>query len=157
MKKKTIIIVCVIIAVLVLLVPIPMHLKDGGSVKYSALLYSVTDVHRMDPVTDGYEDGTIIKILGFEVYNNVQDEGADVMEFSEVRGLVLEKGYTQEEIEEKLKGEYRDNILASWGEPNGMLSGMWGDVWFLDDEQSKKITVYYDSNGFVENVLIHEK
>lgn len=154
MKKKTIIIVCVIVAVLVLLVPIPMHLKDGGSVKYSALLYSVTDVHRMDPVTDGYEDGTIIKILGFEVYNNVQDAGADIMEFNEVKGLVLEKGYTQEEIEEKLKGEYRDNILASWGEPDGMLSGMWGDVWFLDDEQSKKITVYYDSNGCVENVRI---
>ena len=35
MKKKTIIIVCVIVAVLVLLVPIPMHLKDGGSVKYN--------------------------------------------------------------------------------------------------------------------------
>ncbi len=154
MKKKMIIILCVIVAVLVLLVPIPMHLKDGGSVKYSALLYSVTDVHRMNPVTDGYEDGTIIKILGFEVYNNVQDEGADVMEFNEVKGLVLEKGYTQEEIEEKLKGEHRDNILVSWGEPDGMLSGMWGDVWFLDDAKERKITVYYDSNGCVENVRI---
>ena len=154
MKKKQILTISIIVVLLVLLVPIPMHLKDGGSVKYSALLYSVTDVHRMNPVTDGYEDGTIIKILGFEVYNNVQDEGADVMEFNEVKGIVLEKGYTQEEIEEKLKGEHRDNILVSWGEPDGMLSGMWGDVWFLDDAKERKITVYYDSNGCVENVRI---
>ena len=64
-----------------------MHLKDGGSVKYSALLYSVTDVHRINSVTSGYEDGTIIEILGFEVYNNVQDVGADIMEFNEVKDL----------------------------------------------------------------------
>ena len=140
MKKKNVIVVCVIVAVLVLLVPIPMHLKDGGSVKYSALLYSVTDVHRMDPVTDGYEDGTIIKILGFEVYNNV---------------IALETtDYSQEEMEAKLKGEHRDNIIASWGEPDGHLSGFWGDVWFLDDIKDKKITLYYDANGCVENVRI---
>ena len=140
MKKKTIIILCVIVAVLVLLVPIPMHLKDGGSVKYSALLYSVTDVHRMDPVTDGYEDGTIIKILGFEVYNNV---------------IALETiDYSQEEMEAKLTGEHRDNIIASWGEPDGHLSGFWGEIWFLDDAKDKKITLYYDADGCVENVRI---
>ena len=99
MKKKTIIIVCVVVAMLVLLVPIPMHLKDGGSVKYSALLYSVTDVHRLNPVTDGYEEGTIIKFLGFEVYNNV---------------IALETiTCSQEEMEAKLTGEHRDNIC--WG------------------------------------------
>ena len=32
------------------------------------------------------------------------------------------------------------------------LSGMWGDVWFLDAEEDKKITLYYDANGRVENV-----
>lgn len=140
MKKKMIIILCVIVAVLMLLVPIPMHLKDGGSVKYSALLYSVTDVHRMNPVTDGYEDGTIIKILGFEVYNNV---------------IALETiDYSQEEMEAKLKGEHRDNIIASWGEPDGHLSGFWGEVWFLDDANDKKVTLYYDADGCVENVRI---
>ena len=146
MKKKTIIVLCIVVVALILLVPIPMHLKDGGSVKYNALLYSVTDVHRINLETDGYEDGTIIKVLGFEIYNDVQDETEEIMQFSEVRGLVLEKGYTQEEIEEKLKGEYRDDILISWGEPDGMLSGMWGDVWFLDEEKERKITVYYDSD-----------
>ncbi len=71
MKKKTIIIVSIVIVAMILLVPIPMRLKDGGSVKYSALLYSVTDVHRMSSAMEGYEEGTIIEILGLEVYNNV--------------------------------------------------------------------------------------
>ncbi len=93
----------------------------------------------------------IIQISGFA---NRPDGTTDVMEFSEVKGLVLLKGYTQEEIEEKLKGEHRDNILVSWGEPDGMLHGRWGDVWFLDETESKKITVYYDSDGCVESVII---
>lgn len=139
MKKKTIIIMCVVAVALILLVPVPMHLKDGGSVKYSALLYSVTDVHRMDPVMDGYEEGTIIKILGFKVYNNV---------------IALENDYSQEEMEAKLKGEHRDNIIASWGEPDGHLSGFWGEVWFLDDVKDKKVILYYDADGCVENVRI---
>ena len=40
MKKKIIICIAVVVA-LVLLIPIPMRLKDGGSVVYQAVLYSV--------------------------------------------------------------------------------------------------------------------
>lgn len=93
----------------------------------------------------------VIKLGGF---TSRPDGTADTMELSEVSGLVLEKGYTQEEIEEKLKGEHRDNILVSWGKPDGMLSGMWGDVWFLDTEKDRKITLYYDAEGYVENVRV---
>lgn len=93
----------------------------------------------------------VIKLGGFA---SKPDGTADTMELSEVSGLVIEKGYTQEEIEEKLKGEHRDNILVSWGEPNGSLFGMFGDVWFLDAEKDKKITLYYDAGGYVENVRI---
>ena len=48
MKKKIIIAIAIIIAV-VLLFPIPMRLKDGGTVKYQAILYSISDVHRLAP------------------------------------------------------------------------------------------------------------
>lgn len=116
MKKKTIIVIGIIIAVAVLL--------------------------------------GIIAVITFDSFGSKPDGTTDTMELDEVKGLVLEKGYTQEEIEEKLKGEYRDNILVSWGQPDGMLSGMWGEVWFLDDEKDRKITVYYDSNGCVVNVRI---
>ena len=74
MKKKVIIGICILLAI-VLLVPIPMRLKDGGTVAYNAILYRVEDVHRIDPEAtsaDDYLEGTIVKILGIEVYNNVE-------------------------------------------------------------------------------------
>ena len=61
--------------VIILLIPIPMRLKDGGTVVYNAILYQVEDVRRIDPEAtseDDYLAGTIIKILGIEVYNDVE-------------------------------------------------------------------------------------
>lgn len=72
MKKKILIAIAIVIAV-VLLFPIPIRCKDGGTVKYQAVLYCVSDVHRFAPLENdvGYEDGIIIEILGIEVFNNV--------------------------------------------------------------------------------------
>lgn len=74
MKKKVMIGICVLL-VIVLLVPIPMRLKDGGTVVYHAVLYQVEDVHRLgavDTAEDEYLEGMIVRILGMEVYNNVE-------------------------------------------------------------------------------------
>lgn len=72
MKKKIIIIIAIILAV-ALLIPIPMRLKDGGTVKYQAILYSISDVHRLGATENDVtlETGIIIEILGLEVFNNV--------------------------------------------------------------------------------------
>ena len=71
MKKKAVTAICFALAV-ILLFPVPMRLKDGGTVKLQAVLYSVSDVHRLSfEDADGYEDGIIIKILGVEVLNTV--------------------------------------------------------------------------------------
>ena len=64
--KKRLVGICVVLA-LVLLMPVPLRLKDGGSVEYRALLYTVTDAHRLPD-----QEGTIIEILGVEVFNNVE-------------------------------------------------------------------------------------
>ena len=69
MKKK--IIVIFIILLIVLLIPIRLQAKDGGTVEYRAVLYSVSNVHRIKDENTYYE-GTIVKILGIEVYNNVK-------------------------------------------------------------------------------------
>ena len=70
--KKPLTGICIVL-VLVLLFPLPLWLKDGGSVEWNALLYSVTDVHRLAPETEsGYLEGTIVEILGVEVFNNVE-------------------------------------------------------------------------------------
>lgn len=73
MKKKIFKIAAVIIALLILLFPITVRYKDGGTIGYQALLYQVYDVHSLR-MTGGYDEGTIIKILGFEVFNNVNYE-----------------------------------------------------------------------------------
>ena len=63
----------VIIVLFILLIPTPMHLNDGGTVEYKALLYKVSKVHRLTgDLEKMYEDGTIIEILGIEIFNNVK-------------------------------------------------------------------------------------
>lgn len=77
--KKKIIISVIIIVLIVLLFPIRMQLKDGGSVRYKAILYSITKVHRLmleEAEASGkvkpYEDGYEIEILGLKIYSNVE-------------------------------------------------------------------------------------
>lgn len=70
--KKKVLIVGIIVLVLILLIPIPMHLNDGGTVEYKSLTYRISKVHRLTGNLEKmYEDGIIIEILGFEVFNDV--------------------------------------------------------------------------------------
>lgn len=72
MRKKAII-VMVIIVLFILLIPTPMHLNDGGTVEYKALLHKVSKVHRLTgDLEKMYEGGTTIEILGIEIFNNVK-------------------------------------------------------------------------------------
>ena len=73
MKKRNVYIMCALLAI-IFLIPIPLRLKDGGTVEYKALAYSVSRVHRLADVKaeKEYEEGIIIKVLGIEVYNNVE-------------------------------------------------------------------------------------
>ena len=70
MKKKSKIIIAVII-LLVLLMPVQTRYKDGGSVRYRAVLYDISKYHQLDLESEtGYNDGWNIKILGISVFNN---------------------------------------------------------------------------------------
>ena len=74
MRKNVVTGICILLAI-VLLIPIPMRLKDGGTVVYRAVLYQVEDVHRLgavDTAEDEYLEGMIVRILGMEVYNSVE-------------------------------------------------------------------------------------
>ncbi len=55
---------------------------------------------------------------------------------------------TIENFSEIKIGTTRDNVHKKFGEPYGMLSGFWGDIYRADD--SVKIIVYYDRDGQVE-------
>ncbi len=72
MKKKLKIIIPLIIAV-ILLVPVKECYKDGGTIKYNAVLWSVTKHHSIahdSAGKRGYDTGTTVRILCFEVYSD---------------------------------------------------------------------------------------
>ncbi|MDE6501849.1 MAG: hypothetical protein K2L10_07160 [Ruminococcus sp.] len=72
MKKKLKIIIPVIVAI-ILLVPIPTGYKDGGTIEYNAVLWSVTKHHSIADNLEGrrgYYTGTTVRILCFEVYSD---------------------------------------------------------------------------------------
>lgn len=50
------------------------ELKDGGTIEYKALLYTITDYHKIAPEGSktGYLEGIKIEILGFEIFNSLE-------------------------------------------------------------------------------------
>lgn len=50
---------------------------------------------------------------------------------------------TPEAADTALLGQSRHRVLAAWGEPDGMLSGFFGDIYTLDS--GGQVTVYYDT------------
>ena len=76
MKKKTFVIIAIIIVLVVLLTPIRMNLKDGGSVSYKSLVYEVTKIHQFNLEFDDvkpYIDGFEVKFLGMTVYRETNE------------------------------------------------------------------------------------
>jgi len=89
--KKTLTTLCAILLVLFLLIPMPSEVDDGGTIHYVAPLYSVTkqnSLHAEDGV-NGYLIGTIVRVLFFEVYDDVifvpdDGPGAELTEIVEL-------------------------------------------------------------------------
>ena len=76
--KRIIAIICITVMV-ILLFPIRGQMKDGGSVEYRAILYTVWDMHAIDTVQNedgslqhGYTVGTVIEIFGVEIFDNTK-------------------------------------------------------------------------------------
>ena len=75
-KKKRVLTVLAVIIAIVLLIPFPIHYKDGGTVDYEAVLYTVRKEHSIAgaPLEDeeGYYIGTRVRVLFWTVYDNVR-------------------------------------------------------------------------------------
>ncbi len=71
--KRRILTALIILLALILLFPMKIAYKDGGSVEYKAILYSVYKEHSLSTEPGYYNIGTVVTILGFEVYNDVQN------------------------------------------------------------------------------------
>lgn len=77
----------------------------------------------------------------------------NIAELDEVSDLVFNKGYGEEEVLEIVNGVYYEDLAERWGEHGG-LSGFWGDIWYIGN--NNRMIVYYDNNGNVINVIIDE-
>ena len=78
MKKKKLYIIVITLILVILLAPIRMNLKDGGSVRYKSLVYEITKIHQHTPDADGvkpYIDGFEVKILGMTVLRVTNELG----------------------------------------------------------------------------------
>ncbi len=75
MRKKKVIIAVIAVSLIVMLAPIRMNLKDGGSVRYKSILYEVTKIHQLADVegVKPYIDGIEVKILGMTVYRETNE------------------------------------------------------------------------------------
>lgn len=89
----------------------------------------------------------LVCALGLVGCASKTDRTADIPELSEIAD------YTQEQLEEKLIGLSDEEMYNSWGEPDSMLSGLWGDIWSLGGESDKKVILYYDKDGIVEHII----
>ncbi len=65
-KLTKIVIVILVIALVICLVPVRIVYRDGGSVEYKAIAYSITRYNRLDPQDEAQRlNGWRIEILGF--------------------------------------------------------------------------------------------
>ena len=68
MNKKLITIIISVIMLLALVFPIRTVFKDGGSVQYKSLTYTIINYHKLSEDTEnGYADGLGIKVLGVTI------------------------------------------------------------------------------------------
>lgn len=63
-KKKLILATMLLLALALCCVPVRLTYKDGGTVKYQAVLWSYTRYHQLTG-TGGYYEGTELRIIPF--------------------------------------------------------------------------------------------
>ena len=110
-KKKLIkwIIIGIIIGVLV---PAPIKQKDGGTIIYKATLYQVIKLHRLNEwSSDGYDTGTIVKVLGIEVYNNLKKHDVSMKELEGLNEKIIDKAKDYDNFVSSYVDEYKKEIL----------------------------------------------
>ena len=138
MKNKSIIIIVIIIVLIILLFPIPNKLKDGGTIEYKALLYTITNYHKIAPEENEkeYLEGVKFEILGFEIFNSLEEKEEKIdkenikksneenleltgdIEYSSFVGTVLEETIEYMIVEPNEDEEERkssDKIQISYG------------------------------------------
>ena len=132
MKKKKMIIIAAIVIFILALIPIPIRLKDGGSIEYKAILYKYTIIHRLSEKSyTGYEDGWELKILGKQVGGEIN---------------------TYALAEHKISIKSNDKIIEAVTGSFCYKSGSCIDKVDFQDFKYDVIKSYYKNKLFIENL-----
>lgn len=91
-------------------------------------------------------------IIGITVFlvslPNRPDGTIDIMELGEVAK------FSKSELENRLVGELRENIITSWGDPNSIITEQDAVSYDLPNgDKYKCITLFYDNNAVVDIVV----
>ena len=109
MKKKIIVIIIAIF--IILLAPIPNHLKDGGTVEWISLTYKVSKVHRLGE--SGYQNGWIIEkvediakyILSLDKNNKGEDKKENKLTWDEITDDGVNEELLLENVDQEILTE----------------------------------------------------
>ena len=63
---------------------------------------------------------------------------------------------SEPDINSLLAGYRHNQLREVWGEPDGCLSGFWGEVWQIEGAGSQQLVVYYNEDGIVEHVKLRD-
>lgn len=63
---------------------------------------------------------------------------------------------SEEVMEAHLIGTPREDILTAWGDPDGTLSGLKGDIFKIPNSE-KQIILYYDEEDLIANIKLVEQ
>ena len=177
MKKKVTITAVVIICILLVAVALSAN-RAGGEIGFEATINSVENgvayatinkqdagflapklpgniefntsdldvkLQAGDEISGCYLSGTI---------NGSSVRVVDVTSLNEVSDYITAKGYTSKDFEESLMGRFREDIIRSWGASDLLFSGINADGWYLDDDKNRGISLTYDGDGYVCEVVI---
>lgn len=87
-------------------------------------------------------------VLVLSLMPNRPDGTTDTPELVEITD------FTQEQVDERLIGLMKEDVYHSWGEPDGKVPDYNSDYWYLNENNTSKITVHYNDDGLIEDIDI---
>ncbi len=119
---------------------------------------SITSLSHISKISGCYLSGTIngssVRVVDVTIKGNASQGINDLISLNEVSDYITEKGYTSKDFEESLMGRFREDIIRSWGASDLLFSGINADGWYLDDDKNRGISLTYDGDGYVCEVVI---
>ena len=87
-------------------------------------------------------DGTLMETYPAQIANaKIELYTEQIVDLPALKAV---PAYSQEQLTAELAGLTKDQVRACWGEPAGMFSGFYGDIWYTDETKTVQVYVYYD-------------